>query len=68
MIRLGLALVLIGLALGGCQSVPVDTFCRTHSADDFRPTADELAHMSPAKQRVALENLRYGAKACGWAP
>lgn len=54
------------MALAGCQSVPVDTFCATHTVEDFRPTAAVLAVMTPEQKRATLTTLRDGQRRCGW--
>jgi len=68
MVRIGIVLVALGIVLGACTTRPVDTFCLTHTADEFLPTVAEIQVMTPARKRDVLEILREGQAKCGWRP
>jgi hypothetical protein len=65
--RPALAILLMSLALGGCQS-SADPFCRAHNAAEFAPTAERFRTMSPGERRDDSERFNALARRCGWEP
>ncbi len=54
------------LFLSACQTVPVDTFCRTHKQSDFTPSRATVQVMTETEKRNTLKILKEGEKRCGW--
>lgn len=56
------------LALSGCQTTggKGGSFCEVSQPQ--RPSKDEIAAMTPARQREVLAHNEFGASQCGWRP
>lgn len=64
-------LIAAALLLSACATAPTGTsnsWCETHSKEDFIKTPEERAAQTPDEKRQDLNDLNYGALACGWKP
>ena len=64
--RPALAVLLVSLALAGCQSA--DPFCRAHNAAEFAPTPERFRLMTARERRDESERFNALARRCGWEP
>lgn len=56
---------LTAMLVASCQSgAAPDAWCMTN--DPQRPSAKEIAVMSPERVKSQLAHNRYGEKRCGW--